>query len=90
MNCNVYPLKNTNSYYLLLNTTIIPLCNGKISLIFLWGPHLWAKKCQLCFNGYDLWSSLYDLVKDLFEGDLASMITETQLNHTPCERKKPM
>ena len=37
MNSNVYPLKNTNSHYLLLNTTIIPLCNGKISLIFLWG-----------------------------------------------------
>ena len=34
MNSNVYPLKNTNSYYLLLNTTIIPLCNCKISLIF--------------------------------------------------------
>ena len=34
MNSNVYPLKNTNSHYLLLNTTIIPLCNGKISLIF--------------------------------------------------------
>ena len=37
INSNVYPLKNTNSHYLLLNTTIIPLCNGKISLIFLWG-----------------------------------------------------
>ena len=34
MNSNVYPLKNTNSHYLLLNTTIIPLYNGKISLIF--------------------------------------------------------
>ena len=37
MNSNVYQLKNTNSHYLLLNTTRIPLCNGKISLIFLWG-----------------------------------------------------
>ena len=37
MNSNVYPLKNTNSHYLLLDTTIIPLCNSKISLIFLWG-----------------------------------------------------
>ena len=37
MNSNVYLLKNTNSHYLLLNTTIIPLCNGKISLILLWG-----------------------------------------------------
>ena len=35
MNSNVYPLKNTNSHYLLIITTIIPLCNGKISLIFL-------------------------------------------------------
>ena len=35
INSNVYPLKNTNSHYLLLNTTIIPLCNSKISLIFL-------------------------------------------------------
>ena len=35
INSNVYPLENTNSHYLLLNTTIIPLCNGKISLIFL-------------------------------------------------------
>ena len=34
INSNVYPLKTTNSHYLLLNTTIIPLCNGKISLIF--------------------------------------------------------
>ena len=30
----VYSLKITNSYYLLLNTTIIPLRNGKISLTF--------------------------------------------------------
>ena len=37
MNSNVYSLKNTNSNYLLLNTTIIPLCNSKISLISLWG-----------------------------------------------------
>ena len=37
INSNVYPLKNTNSHYLLLNTTITPLCNGKISLIILWG-----------------------------------------------------
>ena len=29
------PTENTNSHYLLLNTTIIPLCNGKTSLIFL-------------------------------------------------------
>ena len=35
INSNVYPLKNTNSHYLLLNTTIIPLYNGKISLIFI-------------------------------------------------------
>ena len=35
MNSNVYPLKNTNSHYLLLNTTIIPLHSCKISLIFL-------------------------------------------------------
>ena len=35
MNSNVYPLKNTNSHYLLLNATIIPLRNGEISLIFL-------------------------------------------------------
>ena len=34
MNIQVYPLKNTNFHYLLLNTTIIPLCNGKISLNF--------------------------------------------------------
>ena len=34
INSNVYSLTNTNSHYLLLNTTIIPLCNGKISLIF--------------------------------------------------------
>ena len=37
MNSNVYPVKNTNPYYLLLNTTIIPLYNGKISHMFLWG-----------------------------------------------------
>ena len=37
MNSKVYPLKSTNSHYLLLNATIIPLCKGKISLIFLWG-----------------------------------------------------
>ena len=37
MNSNVYPIKNTNSRYLFLNTAIIPLCNGKISIIFLWG-----------------------------------------------------
>ena len=37
MSSNVYPLKNTNSQYLLLNTTIMPLCKSKISLIFLWG-----------------------------------------------------
>ena len=37
MNSNIYPLKNTNSHHLLLNTTITPLCNSKISLIFLWG-----------------------------------------------------
>ena len=35
INSNVYLLKNTNSCYLLLNTTIIPLYNGKISLMFL-------------------------------------------------------
>ena len=34
MNSNVYPLKNTNSHYLLLNNTIMPQCNGKISLMF--------------------------------------------------------
>ena len=28
------PTKNTNSHYILLNTTIIPPCNGKISQIF--------------------------------------------------------
>ena len=33
---NVYPVKNNNPYYLLLNTTIVPLYNGKISQIFLW------------------------------------------------------
>ena len=37
INSNVYPLKNTNSHYLLLNTTIITLCNSKISLIFFEG-----------------------------------------------------
>ena len=37
VNSNVYPLKSSNSHYLLLNTTIIPLSNGKISLIFSWG-----------------------------------------------------
>ena len=37
MNSNDYPLKNTNYHYLLLNTTIIPLRNGKISLFFLGG-----------------------------------------------------
>ena len=45
MNSNVYPLKNTNSHYLLLNTTIIPLCNGKISLIFFEGPSV-IQQCQ--------------------------------------------
>ena len=40
INSNVYSLKNTNFHYLLLNTTIIPLCNGKISLIFFWGKLL--------------------------------------------------
>ena len=39
INSNVYPIKNTNSHYLLLNTTIIPLCNGKISLIFFVRDH---------------------------------------------------
>ena len=34
INSNVLPTKNTNSHYLLLNTTKIPLSNGKISLIF--------------------------------------------------------
>ena len=37
INSNVYLLKNTNSLYLLFNTTIIPLHNSKISLIFFWG-----------------------------------------------------
>ena len=37
MNSKVYSLKNTNSHYLLLIATIIPLCNGEISLIFLGG-----------------------------------------------------
>ena len=45
MNSNVYPLKNINSHYLLLNTTIIPLCNGKISLIFFEGPSV-IQQCQ--------------------------------------------
>ena len=35
MNSNVYPIKNTNFHYLLLDTTILPL--PKISLIFLRG-----------------------------------------------------
>ena len=35
MNSMVCRLKSTNSHNLLPNTTIIPLCNGKISLIFL-------------------------------------------------------
>ena len=35
INSNDYPLKSTNYHYLLLNTTIIPLCNSKTSLIFL-------------------------------------------------------
>ena len=35
MNANVYLLKNINSHYFLLNTTIIPLCNSKALLIFL-------------------------------------------------------
>ena len=43
MNSNVYPLKNTNSHYLLLNTTIVPLCNGKISLNFLRGSEAFMK-----------------------------------------------
>ena len=30
MNSNVCPLKNTSFHYLLLNTTIIPQCNGKV------------------------------------------------------------
>ena len=34
MNSNVYSLKNTNSHYLLLNTTTIPLCSAEISLTF--------------------------------------------------------
>ena len=34
INSNVYPLKNTNSHYLLLDITIIPLHNGKIPRIF--------------------------------------------------------
>ena len=38
-------MKNTNYHYLLLNTTIISLHNGKTSLIFLWelNRKLWAK-----------------------------------------------
>ena len=55
MNSNVYPLKNTNSHYLLHNTTIIPLCNSKISLIFLWGSRPIKHSCSmvaLCNNSY--------------------------------------
>ena len=34
MNSNVYPLKSTISHHLLLNFTVIPLHNNKISLTF--------------------------------------------------------
>ena len=47
MNSSVYPLKNTNSHYLLLNTTIMPLCNGKISLIFCEGIVLFLSQLLL-------------------------------------------
>ena len=46
MNYNVYPLRNTNSHYLLLNTTIMPVCNGKISLFF--GEGLLKKSIKIC------------------------------------------
>ena len=53
MNSDVYPLKNTNSHYLLLNTTVMPLCNGKISVILLWGYcYLFAHEViKLCAEG---------------------------------------
>ena len=34
MNSNVYPLNNTNCYYLSLDITIMPLHNGMILLTF--------------------------------------------------------
>ena len=39
MSSSVYPVESTNSYYLLLNITIIPPHNCKISLIFCDGYH---------------------------------------------------
>ena len=60
MNSNVCPLKNTNSHYLLLNTTIIPLCNSKISLIFLWGQeHVYTR---LKVNSNQFGISIWDRV----------------------------
>ena len=51
MDSNVYPLKCTNSLYLLLNVTLIPLHNGTISLIFLWGNHFEKLiGCKFCNN----------------------------------------
>ena len=43
INSNVYLLKNTNSHYLLLNDTLIPLYDNKIS-------HF----CEGCFSYYTL------------------------------------
>ena len=60
INSNVYPLKSTNSHYLLLNTTIIPLCNSKISLIFLWGLALLLAISCLIFI-ISAWFSAYCL-----------------------------
>ena len=50
MNSNDYPLKNTNYHYLLLNTTIIKLCNSKISLIFCEGIHSISLAFRTCFK----------------------------------------
>ena len=60
MNSNVYPLKNTNSHYLLLITTIIPLCNSKISLIFLWGQEHVYTRLEVNSNQFGI--SIWDRV----------------------------
>ena len=89
MNSNVYPLKNTNSHCLLLNTTI-PLCNSKISLIFLWGKHkeklpkdtpiLFFKRIELSWNALTLLST--------DAGNSSEALSSKQMTISVCTNKQ--
>ena len=73
INSNVYPLKNANSHYLLLDITIIPLHNGKIPRIFFCEGYYIKKKCK----GKILFVRVFEIIK------IIQMYTDVSFKPTP-------